>query len=189
VLNTPTSDSYNPSPTRDGLTVYFLSNRDTGAAFNLFVGTRTSLTSTFTVTKITTVPADIAQPCLTPSGSALYYTTDSTIVRSPIVSGAVGAPVNVGVPRDAATPAISPDELTLYYSAKNALDDWDIFMATRASTADPFGNFTPLDTVNTAAEDRPNWISEDGCELWLASKIVLDGGTNLGDIFMAKKPL
>jgi hypothetical protein len=192
VLNTANDDSYNPSPTRDGLTVYFLSDRDdlVNRTLSLFVGTRPSLASTFTVTKITTVPADLAQTYLTPSGSALYYTTGSKIVRSPIVSGAVGAPVDVGLPKDAATPAVSPDELTLYFSLlKNAPNDWDIFMATRTSTADAFGSFAPIDSVNTTAEDRPNWVSEDGCELWLASKIVLDGGTDQGDIYVAKKPL
>jgi hypothetical protein len=188
VLNTATSSSYNPSPTRDGLTVYFLSDRDTPGTLGLFVGTRASLLSTFTATKIPTVPADLAQTYLTPSGSALYYTTGGKVVRSPIVSGAVGAPVDVGLPTDAATPAVSPDELTLYYSAKNALDDWDIFMATRASTADAFGKFRPVDSVNTTAEDRPNWISEDGCELWLMSQITPDGGANLGDIYVATKP-
>jgi hypothetical protein len=191
VLNTPTSGSYNPSPTRDGLTVYFLSTRDAPGTLGLFVATRASLVTTFTtITKIATVPADIAQPSVTASGSALYYTTGFKIVRSPIVSGAVGAPVDVGLPMDAATPSVSPDELTLYFSLlKNAPNDWDVFMATRASTADSFGSYAPIDAVNTTAEDRPNWISEDGCELWLTSKIVLDGGTDLGDIYVARKPL
>jgi hypothetical protein len=192
VLNTMDADSYNPSPTRDGLTVYFLSNRDDAVnhTLSLFVGTRASLGTTFAATKITTVPADVAQTYLTPSGSALYYTTGSKIVRSPIVSGAVGAPVDVGLPKDAATPAVSPDELTLYFSLlKNAPNDWDIFMATRTSTADAFGSYAPIDGVNTIANDRPNWISEDGCELWLASEHEPDGGTQPGDIYVAKKPL
>jgi hypothetical protein len=192
ILNTASSDTYNVSPTRDGLTVYFQSNRDdpgTGK-LRLFVATRATLQSTFTtVTKITTVPDDLDQPYLVPNGSALYYTSGSKIVRSAIVSGAIGAAVDVGLPSGIITPVVSSDELTVFYAQANGANKHDVFQATRSSTSSTAWTLTPVTSVDTADEEYPTWVSDDGCELWFQSDRTTGGRTNKGDIYLATKPL
>jgi hypothetical protein len=84
VINTANSDTYDVSATADGLTVYFTSNRDDpmNGTLSLFVGARPNLAGLFTVTKITTVPAGLKQPFVTPSGGALYFVTSDKVVRA-----------------------------------------------------------------------------------------------------------
>jgi hypothetical protein len=189
-LNTPTSNTRQATPTRDGLTVYFLSDRNdlvTGA-LSLFVGTRPSLGSQFTVTAITTVPSDLVQPYVTPSGATLYYVSAGRVWSAPIVSGAVGAGMDVGLPAGAITPVVSPDELTVFFAALSATDDggadYDVYTATRASTAALFDAPSVVPGVNTPSSDYPSFVSADGCELWLSST-----ATTNGDIYLSTKPL
>jgi hypothetical protein len=141
------------------------------------------------VTKITTVPADLDQPYLVPNGSALYYTSGGKIVRSAIVSGAIGAPVDVGLPAGSITPVVSPDELTLFYAQANGANQHDVFMATRTSPSSAAWVLTPVGSVNTADQEYPNWVSDDGCELWFQSDRTTGGRTNQGDLYTATKPL
>jgi hypothetical protein len=192
MLNTANSDTYNVSATSDGLTVYFQSNRDdlgTGK-LRLFVATRATLQSTFTtVTKITTVPADLDQPYLLPNGSALYYTSGGKIVRSAIVSGAIGAAVDVGLPAGSITPVIGADELTAFYAQANGGNKHDVFQATRTSTSSTAWILTPVTSVDTTDEEYPTWVSDDGCELWFQSDRTTGGRTNQGDIYLVTKPL
>jgi hypothetical protein len=192
ILNTATSDTFNVSPTRDGLTVYFQSNRDDPSTgkLSLFVATRATLQTTFTtVTKIATVPADLDQPYLVPNGAALYYTSGTKIVRSAIVSGAIGAAVDVGLPSGLITPVVSPDELTVFYAQVNGANQHDVVKATRSFASSNAWVMTPVGSVNTADQEYPTWVSDDGCELWFQSDRTTGGRTNKGDIYLATKPL
>ena len=76
---------------------------------------------------------------------------------------------DAGTDSGAATP--SADGLTMYFrSDRNAaVGDYDIYVARRFSTSDVFGPATAVTEVNSSSLDTPNWISPDGCRLYLSS--------------------
>lgn len=67
------------------------------------------------------------------------------------------------------TPSISADGLTLFFSSDrpSGVGTFYLWMASRASTATPFGTpvFVPGDVDSSGAEDNPS-ISSDGLELY-----------------------
>jgi len=56
----------------------------------------------------------------------------------------------------------------------------DLYVATRASTSDPFGTPAPLTAINTEHTEQDAFVTRDGCELWFAS----DRSNNV-DIYVA----
>jgi len=67
------------------------------------------------------------------------------------------------------------DGLTLFYSVTPSDAPPDLFMATRATTAQPFSQPSPLRDLNTAADERDPWLSPDGSTFFFSS----DRGGNL----------
>jgi Tol biopolymer transport system component len=86
---------------------------------------------------------------------------------------------------DTGAAAPSSDGLTIYFrSDRNAaIGDYDIYVARRASTSVGFGPATAVTEVNSPSLDTPNWISADGCRLYLSSS--RDDASN---IYVATKP-
>jgi Tol biopolymer transport system component len=82
--------------------------------------------------------------------------------------------------------APSPDGLTMYFRSDRgqAAGDYDIFVARRTLLTDPFGTPTAVGEVNSASLDTPNWISPDGCRLYLSSS-----RDDASDIYVATKQL
>ncbi|MBN9160076.1 MAG: hypothetical protein BGO98_28275 [Myxococcales bacterium 68-20] len=77
------------------------------------------------------------------------------------------------------------DERTIYWS-RIASGAYDIFVATRMSTSEPFSNVRPVGELNTnGGLEFPSWLSPDGCRLYYAF-VQPDG--NESDIFVASKP-
>ncbi len=191
VLNTSNSDTFDISSTADGLTVYLTSNRDdlVNGTLSLFVGTRASLASVFALTKITTVPSDLGRPQVTPDGTALYYESGNHVMRAPIISGAVGMGVDVGLPAGVITPAISADELTIYYAQQGNGTKHDVYAATRATKGAKFGAGVAVPSVNTMFEEYPSWVSADSCQLWFSSDRTTGGRNANGDIYYVQRPL
>ena len=75
--------------------------------------------------------------------------------------------------------SISPDELVIVFAARDTptggcvagMRCFDLFFATRASKADPFGAPIEVPNVNSFAHtDNNTEISSDGCELYFASQ-------------------
>ncbi|MFT3692099.1 MAG: hypothetical protein QM831_03090 [Kofleriaceae bacterium] len=89
-----------------------------------------------------------------------------------------------GTNSGAATP--SADGLTMYFRSDrdSTPGDYDIYVATRASLGEPFGSATRLVEVNSTSLDTPNWISPDGCRLYLSSS-----REDASNIYVATKPL
>lgn len=52
-------------------------------------------------------------------------------------------------------------------------------MATRNDTTQSFGNITRLDSLATAGEEEPSWISPDNCRLYLTHRPDLASPTSL----------
>jgi Tol biopolymer transport system component len=79
--------------------------------------------------------------------------------------------------------AISPDELHLYFASDRAggAGGFDIYEASRTSTADGFGAPVNLAVLNTAEPEWPSWISPDGCQLYVTR------GTGSYDLYVATR--
>ena len=72
---------------------------------------------------------------------------------------------------DAYDPVLTTDGLTIYFRSTRSGGPGlnDIYSATRLDTAAVFGPATPVPGVNTAMSEGPNWVSPDGCRLYLTS--------------------
>jgi Tol biopolymer transport system component len=63
---------------------------------------------------------------------------------------------------------LSADELTIYFSSTRpgGAGGFDIYQATRSSTAEPFGNVMPVPGVNTAGDERVPRMASNGLSMF-----------------------
>jgi hypothetical protein len=66
---------------------------------------------------------------------------------------------------------LTDDGLTLYFNRSPGAGEskGDLFVATRTTASDTFGAAVPLDTINTADDERDPWLSPDGEHLYFSS--------------------
>lgn len=144
---------------------------------------------------------DDLSPQVTGDGLALYYAStapggvgglDIWMVTRPALSSPWGTPVNLGPTvnsgADEATPRLSPDGLSLYFSSARSggKGDWDIWVATRASSDAAFS--TPVNlgsAVNSSTEDGIPQVSADDRTLVFSSR--RSGGLGAYDIWMSSR--
>jgi hypothetical protein len=118
-------------------------------------------------------------PYLLPGGNVMYLASDLAgnygLYRSAKVNGAFATPtvvsgVNLDTPAAENNPVVTADELTLFFASTRpgGTGNHDIYEARRASVADGFGAPIELAGLNTTADDGPNWISPDGCNLYFS---------------------
>ncbi|MDP9151184.1 MAG: hypothetical protein M3O36_14750, partial [Myxococcota bacterium] len=176
-----------PSVSSDGLNLAFRSPRNGGVgASDIYWASRADLKSDFgNVTLLANVnsSANDVQPFVggAPNGTTLYFASDRTgdydIYRAIGRTGRYASAQSVtelniaGVKDD--QPVASDDDRTMFFSSARAggLGSNDIWMAARANNHVAFGTPTNVTQVNTAGLDRPDWISLDGCRLYLSSDI------------------
>ena len=163
-VNTAAGDSA-PTLSADGLTLYFHSNRAGGnGGADIWQATRSSLAEPFgTPTNIgdaVNSGANETAPALSNDGLSLFFAStrsggngisDVYMATRASTSDPFGAPVNLGTgvntSRPEFAPAISADGLSLYFQRAGGvggLGSADIWVATRVSTSDPFGNAVNL---------------------------------------------
>jgi hypothetical protein len=84
-------------------------------------------------------------------------------------------------------PVISHDGLTLVFSSgrPGGKGNWDLYMATRDSKEEPFGNITNLWDLNTETYDEMGCLSSDGLELFFVT--FGWGAKGLTDLFLATR--
>jgi len=145
--------------------------------------------------------------CLSEDGLELYFASnrpdghgsyDIWVATRPTRSDPWATAVNLGPTINSAhqdsTPWITPDGLELYLSSKRpgGYGLYDIWVATRASTNDAWGEPTNLGTpVNSAASDCVGCLSSDGLVLlfcdneWLGE--LRPGGQGLTDTWMTRR--
>jgi hypothetical protein len=148
----------------DLLTLYFEGTQP-GGINGLFMATRNGLSDPFGAPKL--LFNDAGDPWISRDTTHLYYDSGGNI----FVANRMGPAFfgSVSVMPNASSPVVSPDELTMYLAQDgNTGTRTDIAIARRASTADPFGTPPlPVLGVNTNDDDWPDWISDDGCRLYL----------------------
>lgn len=194
--------------TADGLSGFVSSTRAGSEGIDVFRVARSSPTGAWeslvalpSLARPAGAPATLADdnPFVTPNGATLYYDSrratgfdDFDIFRATVsASGEVSAPMSLGATintaADEENAVLSPDELTLYFARRTVEGKQDVFVATRPTTGDDWGAATAVTELNTVENDRPGWISADGCRMYISSERA--GGAGLSDIFVATRPL
>lgn len=184
--------------TADGLTL--MTDVLEGSRRTIQVATRPDASALFDgFTKVTELlgPGDDAEPTLVPDGSAVYFATWRGADTSWSIwsaarksSGEFEAPRPVAAVNRAGShevcPVISSDDRTLYFASDRpgGYGSWDIWVTTRASKLDSFGEPVVVSELSSATHDVPAWLSPDGCEMILSS---YRGGTSY-DVYSAKRP-
>jgi Tol biopolymer transport system component len=185
---------YASAVTADNLHIIFDSNRS-GGNYDLYEATRTDPQSMFTnVTALTTLNTGSADsnPAISPDGLTLYFTSTVTgqdriyVAKRGDVSQAFGAAVVVpGMlgTLTADSPSISPDELSMYFE-RTLAGNYDIYVATRSTTADPWDTITAISAINTPMDDNVPSISSDGLELFFSHK---PGGVGTDALYVSRR--
>jgi Tol biopolymer transport system component len=159
-LDTAGTDT-DPSISTDGLELFF------GHGTCIEVARRATLGAAWSAPQtIPTTCADDGQgAAISADYLALYYTVIVAqpmlaVVRRPDRDSPFGAPEFLGIA--GGFPFISSDELTIYFERQVGTDDFDIFRATRGSTAEPFDNIEPVTELNSLFVDEDPHVAPDG---------------------------
>ena len=197
----------------DSLKLFFSSNRlvgDGGTGLNIFVATRPNPLSDFgtpgPLAGVNSSGVDYAGS-VSGDGRTLYFdsvtTANRDILTKDLTSSSPPAPVaELNSAGNDAFPVVSLDGRTIYFASIRALPgaagdagasadagvkmDFDIWVARRATASGPFSDLAPVNELNTASTDVPNWISPDGCTIYIST----DRNAPNGDrhIWAASKP-
>jgi hypothetical protein len=176
-LNSSSLDSH-PSVTGNGLTIFFDSDR--AGSSHIYSATRASTTSAFNAAQqeVALDAVGIAgHPYVSPAGTALYFRAevdpgDGQIFRASRSGGVVAAPQVMSpfnTSFDESDPVATADDLTVFFASTRtggSEGGRDIWVAQRASTSDPFGAPRNLQELNTFEDERPSFVSADGCRLY-----------------------
>jgi hypothetical protein len=187
-LNQETGSEYGATTSADGLLLYF--HRQAGSVIGIELATRTDPRKPFDASVRVSVDGsglvDALTPHLSMDGQTLYWLDFAKFRLHQARRGR--QPASFAGAREASSidnvynPVMSADETTLYWS--NGMGD-DVLVSTRADRNGTFGAGAPLDGVNSAADDWPVFLTEDGCTLYLAS--ARPGGLGGTDIWVARR--
>lgn len=175
-LNTDYAES-SPAVAPDGLTIWLGSNRPGGpGGVDIYVATRAARGdgwSTPVLVPALSSPADeiarrwVSSPDLMlVSSTRLDGSWDLFTASRPSESAPWEAPVPItelNTPAQEADGWLSADgtELT-FTSTRVSANGEDLYVASRASGSGPFTRVTPLIELNSAANERDPWLTEDG---------------------------
>jgi hypothetical protein len=206
VVNNAAAES-GPSISADGLTLYFNADRsDTLGGHDLYMTTRASRAEPWgkpvNLGPVVNSTFGDINPNISRDGLALYFAdveggtvvprpgglgnTDIWVSTRASLSDAWGPPVNLGIPVNSSyidgSPDISADGLLLFlnfYRGDQAF--FDIYVATRKTTADPWRHPVSLGApVNGTSWDGNADLSADGRTLYFVSdRAGGSGGTDL----------
>jgi Tol biopolymer transport system component len=186
VVNTAVEDQ-SAGISADGLTLYFSSRRPASlTGSNIWMATRSTRAAAWQtpvmVLELST-SMDEFEPQPDPSGlrltlyrdlgggdRALFEATRAS------TSDAWSTPVKLTALETAGSersPCLAENGLALYFSSDRAsgtANVHDLFVATRATVADPFGTPQPLVELDSSGDNDDPWISPDGHVLVFASQ-------------------
>ena len=203
-----------PSVSSDGLALYFASNRADGAGgWDLYVATRSDPEHAFgqaaSIDSVNGAGDDLA-PSAADDGLTLYFAsnrpegageTDLYVAtrlapQEPFAELVQLAAINSPARDD--SPCLSEDGLSLYFASnrEGGQGNFDLYVATRRGTTEPFGNVTNLAGINTLADEYGPSISKDGLTLFWGELVPLTdpetlhlraGGNGGPDLWMASR--
>jgi hypothetical protein len=82
-------------------------------------------------------------------------------------------------------PTLTGDLLEIYFTTDRVSGNGDVWFATRASAADPFGTPAPVSAVNGSSFETSSAISTDGLALWFGSDRT--GGAGGVDVWVSQR--
>jgi WD40-like Beta Propeller Repeat len=182
-INTPADEVY-PSVRGDGLDLVFARGTETAdpiIIYRAIRGTRyVSFTGVKSVPQVSTLNIKYETfPFLREDGRVLYFSAEGQDIyqlalNSPSSDASTPAPAPVNelnTKFSEVAPVVTPDDLTMYYGSDRAdgVGGYDVWMATRASTSDPFGPPTDVTEVNSPSLEWPTFVTRDGCTLYFTS--------------------
>jgi Tol biopolymer transport system component len=164
--------------TPDGLELFFSSNRGGGpGGTDIYVTTRPNRAAAFgTPVMLSALASNAEDVTPTPVGNSalvMYLSSnragtaggyDLWRTTRPSRAQAWTVPVHVDSLATAGTetePWVSPSETELYYSG-DGLGGRDLYLATRASVADPWSAPAAVTELNSAGTEEDPWLSPDG---------------------------
>ena len=200
-LNTPAgSADFDPTLRADGLWLIYARSSMNWQAFGLRWATRPERSNSFADMGSLSVDSvdgtNDTTPFLRSDGQVLYFASDRAPGESYDLyratwNGGAYAPATPIKELNSLwidwEPVISADELTIYFASYRPAARGgasDIYAATRGSTAEPFSAPTFLETLNTADNEAPTYLTPDGCTLYFFS----DHGTEQQMFYATKVP-
>jgi len=171
------TNELDPAISPDGTMLMF---RRSDAGDDLWLASRIDDSSFAAAIPLTPLnsPASDAQPFFQLAGDAVYFASDRTgagdiyrATRSGVLFSAPALVDELATPAGEGDPVISADGLALFFRSDRAAPraGSNIYVASRASTADRFGAPSLVDAVSSDANEGPTWLSADGCRLYLWS--------------------
>src|SRR5262245_11701484 len=188
-----------PSLSADGLTLYFVTDRDIDTGGDIWIATRRTSTEAFVHARSLRAPvnsaADEGAPSISADGLELFFDRSPDgrifVARRANASAPFGEPVVVDLACSNCHdgfPGVSGDGLRLFFCSDRAGGSGgdDLWVAARASTALPFhapSNLGP--GVNGSANDCEPNVSRDGTKLYFASD--RKGGSGGYDMWVSSR--
>jgi hypothetical protein len=168
-INTGDSE-FSPALSNDRRSLYWAARRPSGGANVIWRATRPNAESPFSAQDVfyDGNGTDCFDPVLPSDGSVTFVcgigTSGGTIyTATPEDPQSATAPSTL--PYNVLHPTFTDDMRTVYYASKDS-GDFDLYVATRASTDKAFGPGVPLDAVNDASVQAGPVISGDGKTLY-----------------------
>jgi hypothetical protein len=180
-----------PSTSPDGNTIYFDSFRPVpmpaSGMFHIFRSTRANASVQFP-TPMALGGDFYIDPSVLADGSAVYsaYLVNGVLARAERSGTGFTDPQNVPLSgfQFSITAPVSRDDLTLYMSLGDTTGH-SILVTRRTAVTQPWPMPAPLAEIQpTANVAEPNWISPDGCRLYMT----LQAGTDKSKVFFATRP-
>jgi hypothetical protein len=175
----------------DGTELFLTSDRPGSRGVDLYRATRVSPADPFGdpvgIDSLNTSRGDW-DPFLSVDGLTLYFASDGRVGEGQFdiysatrdsVGNEFGDVVNLGSPVNGpnidSAPYVSPDGLTMVFQ-RGASGQEDLFQATRPNLDMPFAEVTPLDSINSRANERVPTLSSDGLAIFFQR----DAGSEIG---------
>jgi len=209
IVNGPSSDG-SPSISADGLELFFDSDRSGGPGqFDLWVTVRATTEDHWgppvSLGSAINSPTFDGQPNLSADGLSLFFASDRPggdggfdlwITTRVTKNDTWAKPVNLGPIVNSASdewsPSITGDGLSLFFCSTRpgGFGVWDIWMTTRASVSDPWGQPVNLGSpVNSPTGEAYAGTSANGLSLFLSEykQPFRAGGFGGGDIWLTRR--
>jgi hypothetical protein len=187
-VNLTTATEGFPSPTPDGLTLFFEDDRN-ALGQGAWVATRDAATDSFTVIQsplAQTAGTNEGQPFYDPVQQRVYFVSNSAsrsgavgkydVIQGDYEGGVltnVKSTPGINSTADDGTPVLTADALAIYFGSTRG-GTGHVWVATRSTVTDGFGD--PVIATDFDGLLAPGWFSADGCRVYGWQKI--DGGSD-----------